>query len=240
MRMIIGSLAALVLCAACGDPEPAKTSDDVAAETTATATSTAPDMPAEPVATAAPTETAQTAAPPPVEEAPALVFEGIKLKPTKPAKVKVIEVKPDGAVVADGKTIATFAKNEIRDEAGSAVFKVAKDGTVEAPGKAGAAKFNETDDLTTPDSKLTVGKDGAVSFEKTGGKPEKAPFKIEGLTDKNRRAAVLLTMYLMSTSSSPGGASTTPASGPAATPAGGAKDAKAPAPATTGKEQPKK
>jgi len=200
---------ALALLAGCGDPEPAKTTDDVATDTTAAATASATataTAEAAPTASAAPPMTATataTASAPPVEDAPALVFEGLKVAPVKPGgKAKSLEVKADGAVVVDGKaTVATFVKNELRDEKGQPVLRVLKDGTVEAVGPSATdkqAKLNEKDELVTPDGKIILAKDGSLLFEK-GGKSEKAPVKFTGVTDKNHRAGVLLGTFLMLT-----------------------------------------
>ena len=247
-RTLLGTMTfAFVL--GCGDPEPAKTTDDVMTDTTAVASAAATASDAAPVASAPPTATATTtpsvptASAPPVEEAPALVFEGIKVLPSKPgAKAQTLEVKPDGAVVVDGKaTIATFVKNELRDEKGQAVLRVLKDGTVEAVGPTATdkqAKINDSGELVTPDGKIVLAKDGTLTFTTPAGKSEKAPVKFLGVTDKNHRAAVVLGTYLMlSTSDSPPGpqpkASTPAAKAPSSATA-------TPAPAPTTKPAPKK
>ena len=245
-RTLLGTMTfAFVL--GCGDPEPAKTTDDVMTDTTAVASAAATASDAAPVASAPPTATATTSAPtasaPPVEEAPALVFEGIKVLPSKPgAKAQTLEVKPDGAVVVDGKaTIATFVKNELRDEKGQAVLRVLKDGTVEAVGPTATdkqAKINDSGELVTPDGKIVLAKDGTLTFTTPAGKSEKAPVKFLGVTDKNHRAAVVLGTYLMlSTSDSPPGPQPK-ASTPAKAPAPASASTATPAPTT--KPAPKK
>ncbi|MBK6514559.1 MAG: hypothetical protein IPM79_32695 [Polyangiaceae bacterium] len=246
-RTLLGTMTfAFVL--GCGDPEPAKTTDDVMTDTTAVASAAATASDAAPVASAPPTATATTSAPtasaPPVEEAPALVFEGIKVLPSKPgAKAQTLEVKPDGAVVVDGKaTIATFVKNELRDEKGQAVLRVLKDGTVEAVGPTATdkqAKINDGGELVTPDGKIVLAKDGTLTFTTPAGKSEKAPVKFLGVTDKNHRAAVVLGTYLMlSTSDSPPGPQPKASTPAAKAPAPASSSTATPAPTT--KPPPKK
>lgn len=246
-RTLLGTMTfAFVL--GCGDPEPAKTTDDVMTDTTAVASAAATASDAAPVASAPPTATATTSAPtasaPPVEEAPALVFEGIKVLPSKPgAKAQTLEVKPDGAVVVDGKgTIATFVKNELRDEKGQAVLRVLKDGTVEAVGPTATdkqAKINDGGELVTPDGKIVLAKDGTLTFTTPAGKSEKAPVKFLGVTDKNHRAAVVLGTYLMlSTSDLPPGPQPKASTPAAKAPAPASSSTATPAPTT--KPPPKK
>ncbi len=246
-RTLLGTMTfAFVL--GCGDPEPAKTTDDVMTDTTAVASAAATASDAAPVASAPPTATATTSAPtasaPPVEEAPALVFEGIKVLPSKPgAKAQTLEVKPDGAVVVDGKaTIATFVKNELRDEKGQAVLRVLKDGTVEAVGPTATdkqAKINDGGELVTPDGKIVLAKDGTLTFTTPAGKSEMAPVKFLGVTDKNHRAAVVLGTYLMlSTSDSPPGPQPKASTPAAKAPAPASSSTATPAPTT--KPPPKK
>lgn len=241
MRMVIG-LALVALCSACSDPEPTKTSDDVTMDATPTAPAenTAADMPEPPATTVAPEETAAApASAPPVEDGPPIVYEGLKVTPTKAAKVKAIEVKADGSIVADGKKIGSFAKDKILDEQGTPVLRLSKDGEVQPLGPASngvtakTAKFDDKNDLVTPDGKLSLAKDGAFTFEKTGGKPESAPMKVVGVNDKNRRAAILLGTYLLFSSSEPE-PSPRPTSGPALT--GPAKKIPATGPATPPKK----
>jgi hypothetical protein len=198
VRAIIVTLAFAAV--ACSDPPPPRTSDHATPAVTATATAEIATPPDAAAAATAPDTASGTAPSPVAEEGPALVYQGLKLTPIKPAKAKTIEVKPDGRIVIDGEMVGSFANNEIRDEDGAPTMRVAGDGSVEALGPGASdkqARFDDHDDLVIPDGKVRLEKDGSVTFMKTGGKSEKAPIKVAGVTDENRRAAVLLVTYMM-------------------------------------------
>lgn len=174
-----------------GGGEPPKTAST---GTPAATSSTPPVESATPPAASSAAASATT--PPPEEPPPALVYEGLKITATK-GKLKTIEVKADGTIVADGKTIGSFSKNELRDESGTAVYSVAKDGTVGGKDVNKKASFSSSDELQSEDgSKLTVDDKGTVNWMKSNGKNEPAPLKIAGVNAKNRRAAILLVVYL--------------------------------------------
>jgi hypothetical protein len=192
MALILGSILVTV---ACGGAEPAKepptTSSTTATPTPVTTTPPADTTPAPAASTPAPE------AKPAVEEPPALVFEGLKVAPAKGAKVKSVELKADGTVVVDGKTVATFSKNELHDETGAVAFAVKKDGSIEGGKVSKPVSFNDKDELQTDGKKsLSVGDDGAAKVEKDGGKSDAGPVKFDGVTSKNKRAAVLLVALL--------------------------------------------
>jgi hypothetical protein len=127
------------------------------------------------------------------EDGPALIFDGLKLTPTEAdAKVKRVTVKADGSIVSDGKPAGKIVKNEIQDAAGVTLFKVMKDGTVTGPAVNTRLRFNGKDELVDEDGrKLIVADDGTARYEQ-GDKRKPARLKIEGVSVKTRRAAVLL------------------------------------------------
>jgi len=187
--LILGSL--LFTTVACGGGDPPK-EPPTTSSTTAEPPATTPPPAADPAPAPAPVADAKPA----VEEPPALVFDGLKVTP-KGGKMKALEVKADGTVVSDGKTIATFSKNELHDDTGATAYAVKKDGTVEGSKVTKPVSFNDKDELGAEGKKwLSVGDDGAVKLEKDGGKSENAPYKVEGVTAKNKRAALLLIAYL--------------------------------------------
>jgi hypothetical protein len=134
------------------------------------------------------------------DEGPALVFDGLKLSPTNAnTKLKSVQVKADGSITGDGKALGKIAHNEIKDPAGATVYKVLTDGTVTGAGVNKKIKFNDKDELVGEGGlKITIAEDGTATLDR-GGKSEPAPLKIEGVSAKNRRAAILLVSYLLFT-----------------------------------------
>ncbi|CAN5789560.1 hypothetical protein BH09MYX1_BH09MYX1_15690 [soil metagenome] len=196
--LFVASAIAVGSAYACGGgDEPAKNPNDMGSAS-ASATTT-PSATAE---TPSATVSATASAPPPAPEPPPLAVDGVKIVgKTKDGKAIAIEVKPDGTVngTKDGKSmlIATFVKNELKDDKGVTVFSVALDGKVTSPSLSGGTmQFNDKDELQV-DGKtvITIGDDGTPSV--TGSKTEKAPFKFDKLPPKSKRAAVLLTGMML-------------------------------------------
>ena len=202
--LFVASAIAVGSAYACGGGEPAKNPTDVTSASASGASSTT-DMPsATATATASATVTA-TASTPPAPEAPPLAIDGIKITgKTKDGKPVAVEVKADGTVngTKDGKPmlLATFVKNEIKDDKGVTVFAVAADGKVTGPTlNQGATAFNDKDELMV-DGKpvITLDTDGTPMLV-NGAKTDKAPFKFEKLPAKSKRAAMLLVAMLLLT-----------------------------------------
>lgn len=200
--LFVASAIAVGSAYACGGEEPAKNPNDVGSASASATTSAAPSASAD--VTPSATVTATASAPPPAPEAPPLAIDGIKITgKTKEGKPIAVEVKADGSVngTKDGKAmlVATFAKNEIKDDKGATVFAVAADGKVTSPMATGGGSwsFNDKDELTL-DGKpaITIGDDGTPALTNNG-KTEKAPFKFEKLPPKSKRAAVLLVAYML-------------------------------------------
>lgn len=228
--LFVASAIAVGSAYACGGGEPAKNPTDVTSASASGASSTT-DMPsATATATASATVTA-TASTPPAPEAPPLAIDGIKITgKTKDGKPVAVEVKADGTVngTKDGKPmlLATFVKNEIKDDKGATVFVVAADGKLSSPMamNGGSWTFNDKDDLML-DGKpaIVIGDDGTPALTNAG-KTEKAPFKFEKLPPKSKRAAVVLVAYMLmaraTTTTGPTAASVTvvPSAKPSAAP----------------------
>lgn len=219
--LFVSSLVAVTSAYACGGGEPAK--DPNGASSAIPSASAAPSATANIAPTATATETAP--APPPAPEAPPLAIDGIKITgKTKAGKPIGIDVNADGSVTGmkDGKStvIASFVKNELKDEKGQTVFSVAADGKVTSPLLSGAMSFNEKDDLIV-DGKpaIAIADDGTPSFIHEGGKAEKVPFKFEKLPAKSKRAASILTAFLFVTTRTSATVSTPASASPKALPA---------------------
>ena len=216
--LFVASAIAVGSAYACGGGEPAKNATDVSSASATAAPSDAPSATTMTSATASATATA-TATTPPAPEAPPLAIDGIKITgKTKEGKPVAVEVKADGTVngTKDGKAmvLATFVKNEIKDDKGATVFTVAADGKVTSPmnTSGGSWTFNDKDELML-DGKpaIVIGDDGTPALT-TAGKTETAPFKFEKLPPKSKRAAVVLVAYLLmgrATSSAPTAVSAT-------------------------------
>lgn len=226
--LFVASAIAVGSAYACGGGEPAKNPTDVSSASASAAASDAPSATAMTSTTASATATATT---PPAPEAPPLAIDGIKISgKTKEGKPVAIEVKADGTVngTKDGKAmvLATFVKNEIKDDKGATVFVVAADGKLSSPMamNGGSWTFNDKDDLML-DGKpaIVIGDDGTPALTNAG-KTEKAPFKFEKLPPKSKRAAVVLVAYMLmaraTTTTGPTAASVTvvPSAKPSAAP----------------------
>lgn len=155
---------------------------------------TAPDPTSNPAATAS-AAPAQEPTSNILEDGADLVFQGLKLTSTDKKRV-AMDLKPDGKLLIDGKPFGRVFKNTIEDDKGAEILAVRADDSVTLAGKSKPARFDK-DVLVTPnDDKMWIEKDGVPSFT-TRGKTEKLPMKFSGVTDKNRRAAVLLAAYMM-------------------------------------------
>jgi hypothetical protein len=187
--LFVASAVAVGSAYACGGEEPVKNPSDVPS-----ASASAPMPSASASAVETPSATASVAVtPPPVVEPPPLVVEGIKFSgKAKDGKAIAMEVKADGTLNKDGKVVASFVKNELRDETGAVIFAVDKDGKVTGKDMDKPMAFNDKDELQV-DGKpaISIADDGTPSVT-NGTKTEKAPFKFEKLPPKSKRAAVLI------------------------------------------------
>ena len=227
--LFVASALAVGSAYACGGGEPAKNPTDVSsASATPSSAASTTDMPS---ATASATATATaTATTPPAPEAPPLAIDGVKFTIKKDGKTLTAEVKADGSVsvTKEGKpaVVASFVKNELKDESGSTVFSVAADGKVTSSLGGKAMAFDDKDQLLV-DGKpvLVIGDDGTPTVT-DGGKSEKAPFKFDKLPPKSKRAALLLLSYFLFVGkpvapppATSGGPSPKPSAAPSAKPA---------------------
>lgn len=207
-------LVLLVCLAGCDNATPGAGSGSAAASGSAKAASKSASaaVSAKPAASSAAPTTASAApsASAPVAAGPDLVFEGLKVLPSATAdakekpEFKSIEVKPDGSVVADtGKSMLQFSKNELKDDKGNTLFAVAADGTISGKGITEVLKFNEKDEIVSDKGRIFI-ENGVPKFEdKSKGKTEDAPIKVEGVTEKNRRAALILVAAIFFSSEEP-------------------------------------
>ncbi|HEX7604046.1 MAG TPA: hypothetical protein VF316_20655 [Polyangiaceae bacterium] len=201
--LFVASAVAIGSAYACGGgEEPAKNPNDVPSASV----SAAPSASASASADVTPSATASVAVtPPPVVEPPPLVVDGIKFSVKgKDGKPVVVEVKPDGTLVKDGKVVASFVKNELKDESGKTVFSVDKDGKV--TGGQGMDKpmtFSDKDDLQIDGKPGIVIADDGTAAVTNGTKTEKAPFKFDKLPPKSKRAAVLLVGLMLFSHAAP-------------------------------------
>lgn len=221
--LFVASAIAVGSAYACGGEEPAKNPNDVGSASATATSSGAPSATADmPSATASVTATAST--PPPPPEPPPIAVDGIKVSGKgKDGKALAVEVKPDGGVMKDGKTLmATFAKNELKDDKGATIFAIALDGKVSSPAMPNSTwAFNDKDELQSEGKTvLSIGDDGVVTWMNNG-KAEKSPFKFEKLPAKSKRAALLLAAlwWLPKPAAAPAGsASAVPSAKPSAAP----------------------
>lgn len=204
-------LVLLIGLAACDNAAPGAGSGSAGASGSAKAASKSASAsvsvkPAASSATPATTSAAPSASEAVAGAGPDLVFEGLKLLPANPdakdnLKFKSIEVKPDGSVATDtGESKLQFAKNELKDDKGNTLLAVAADGTITGKNLKEALKFNDKDEIVSDEVRIYLD-NGVVKLEdKKKGKTEDAPLKLEGVTDKNKRAALLLatTIFLLS------------------------------------------
>jgi hypothetical protein len=191
------SMCALVVACGGGSSEGGgTTAPSATASTPATATATTSSAP---TASAAPT---QTAAPTP---APPIVVVAMKLTGQKMLK-GAIEVKEDGSVLGpDGKLVAKFVGNELKDKDGTTLISVAADGTMKIAGSQHGTKFDDKDDLVVEGgAKFHVADDGAVMLYNEDGKQDKdsGKLKITGFKPAGRRAATVLVMGMLTPSNS--------------------------------------
>jgi hypothetical protein len=189
--LFVASAVAIGSAYACGGEEPVKNPSDVPS---ASASAPVPSASASASAVVTPSATASVAVtPPPVVEPPPLVVEGIKFTVKgKDGKSTAVEVKADGTLNKDGKLLASFVKNELRDETGTMIFAVDKDGKVTGKDMDKPMAFNEKDELQVDGKPAIIIADDGTPSVTNGTKTEKAPFKFEKLPPKSKRAAVLL------------------------------------------------
>jgi hypothetical protein len=183
---LVGSV--ILVCAACGGG-----SSDTSTNTTptASATDTAPPPSASAATSAAPSGSAATVTPPVPDYV--LGISAAKFTPDKGATIKAIEVKDDGTVNVGPHAAYKITKAELDDTTGTAMLKVAKDGTVtQGDGKA-FGKFDDAD-------LLAIDGGAAISVDDKGllkvlDKPATPSKTIKGKFDKvdakGRRSLVL-------------------------------------------------
>jgi len=128
-----------------------------------------------------------------------------------------VELKEDGTVVANGKTVGKFVKNEFKSDDGKHTVSVLKNGSILFDGKDEGAKFDAKDQVVgiKKMGALAIADDGTVTATGEDGKDMmKKPVKFSGFKPEGRRAAELLMIVLIATGSdsaeAPPGASATP------------------------------
>jgi hypothetical protein len=124
------------------------------------------------------------------------------MKLTGPKMLKgAIEVKEDGSVLGpDGKLVAKFVGNELKDKDGTTIISVAADGTMKIAGSQHGTKFDDKDDLVVEGgAKFHVADDGSVMLFNEDGKQDKdsGKLKITGFQPRGRRAATVLVMGML-------------------------------------------
>jgi hypothetical protein len=222
MRTYLLAILILATAACGGDKKPPKSADDVPAP----ASTEAPkeDMPA-------PSKDAFDPTTPPGTDTAAATPSGVitvapfKLVPAK-KNAKALELKSDGSVVADGKTVATIKGDQVNEPSGMTMVTVGIDGSLVGQNVKPGWKFSG-DELANDDgSKIAVGDDGAITATKKDGKSETLG-KIEGGTTA-KRAALLSVLLWVSTpaAAAPPPAAAKPAAKPAAAKPAAAKPKK--------------
>lgn len=191
-----------VSVAACGGPDkPAEAPESTGAVTEPTSGGT--DMPP------AATEPETTAAP----AAPTLALPAapvkITLDPTgKDKKKTVLELGPDGTLMAEGKEIAKFSGGELSMKGKSAMNLMA-DNSVITPEGTSVGSFNGDEFTATSGAKFSVADDGTVTMTGADGK-EKTAAKAEGVGAAKRATLLVLAAWMTTASSS----STSPVAAP--------------------------
>ncbi|HEY1957035.1 MAG TPA: hypothetical protein VGH28_15555 [Polyangiaceae bacterium] len=149
---------------------------------------TTPSASAPASATATASASVATAATAPAN--PPLVVTAMKLVLPKSAP---IELKDDGSIVADGKTLAKFSGAELVDADGKTLVTVAADGNVDVIGGK-HAKFDDKDALAIGGGTIHIGDDGVITLIAPGGAPDKmsGKAKFTGFKPTARRAATVL------------------------------------------------
>ncbi len=168
---------------------------------------TTPSASAPAASSIAATSATPTATTPP---APPLTVSAMKL--TTADNKHTIELKDDGTIMGDGKTlIAKFVGSSLQDADGKTLINVAADGTVTMPDQPGATKtvkFNDKDELVISDgAKMIVGDDGVVKLLNPDGKPDKDSGKVKlvGFKPTARRAATVFVLTMLMASSKDSG-----------------------------------
>lgn len=176
----------LSLLVACGGepktpanpPEPASTPSAPAPE------------PAAPVA-ATPAPTAETPAPVPAPEAVPvkLAIAPMKFTPAKGIPFKAFELKSDGAIAVNGKTVAKINGDHVEDKDGKTIGTVKPDNSFD--GEMGTSKFVGDEFVADAGPKLSVSDDGTATQSLPVGQP--APLgKFEGASSAKKTAALAL------------------------------------------------
>jgi len=195
------SLIAL-LTLACGSDKKAKSPES---NSGITETSSQPDMPPAPTKDD-PTKTAEPAKDPGATPAgPAggmiplaalKVVPSAKAKPAKgaaPASDKPIELKADGTVIVDGKTVGKFAGDEVKDASGSTLVTIGLDGSLVGNGVKNGMKFQGDEIVAENGNKLAIAEDGTLNATREG--KTEAFGKVEGGTAK-RATLILVALFI--------------------------------------------
>lgn len=185
-------LVLLVLAtAACGgsDKKPALSADDVAN----TPESQNEDMPAPPAKETEATAPAETTPAPDAPAGGAIKIAAFKLVPSK-KNAKSVEIKADGSIVSDGKTVATIKGDQVNEPSGMTMVTVGIDGSLVGANVKPGWKFSG-DELDNEDgSKLSVGDDGTITSTNKDGKSETIG-KVEGDTSAKRAALISVLLW---------------------------------------------
>lgn len=84
-------------------------------------------------------------------------------------KVKKVELKSDGSILADGKKVASISGSDIKDTSGSTLFSVLADGSLKGDDLPNSKMRMVGDDLVRGENKVTVADDGTIVVVKKGG-----------------------------------------------------------------------
>ncbi len=104
-------------------------------------------------------------------------------------KVKKVELKSDGSIMADGKKVAMISGSQIKDMSGGTLFTVLADGSLKGDDLPNSNMRMQGDELVRGDKRVTVADDGTIvvvskSGVETVGKIDKG--------GKQKRTAVLM------------------------------------------------
>ena len=177
---------------ACGGEKPPKSPESTTAAETE---SGQVDMPAPPAKDGQETTEGATAKEGAGAAGGMLAVAAMKFVPAKAAKgAKPLEVKADGTVTVDGKTVAKIAGDELQDESGVTMVTVGVDGSLVGSALKPGFKF-EGDELTAEGgAKLAVDDEGTVTMTRDGKSETLGKFDGVG---KAKRAALLVAVVML-------------------------------------------
>jgi hypothetical protein len=170
------ALVGLIAMAGCGsEAEPPKTTNDAPATTSGAPIPTT--IPTPPTATSEPTAppaASASATEAPAEEAPALVYAGLKIWPAKPVGVSKIDIHSDGEIFdGDGRVLFTITKNALRHSSGETRMWLEKGGVLKGLQIANGLQFNEKDELVGPGkTKVVLNESGTLTVTDSEAKPK--------------------------------------------------------------------